>query len=562
MNRTIFDNFMSRYAIETGNLKIFYSFLNGSGEILFNDLYTTGQHYSGSCLLADRYPGLSVGYGEGPASGVNGYGTFRYADLLRIGYQLSDENWTAFLDFEALNHCGSDEAELAVLMTNKENPTDNGFTLGLNKGNRLVFENYYGGGKVNKILFDEVADAAVVSLSKNNATFELTYHNFPQSTHNSISFELDNYTAGNTWYLGGLFNPTYGYTGLSGYFHEFLYFNAPIDKLTKNAFSKAFFVSGIEAAYITTGTQYIGLISSVNYNPTGLLGTGIIDYETSSVDISQKDGADISLCLLSGVTGYITGEIIEFITGAPTGINSEVFVPANDLYDYSKLLKYSKSNPVYFGAVTTGDIIEIYSFREPNPDINLNLPYDTLYGVFKPANNNASIYFNGLYQESGFDYTVTGTYTFASGFNNLDGTMYDIISGSRTRYEYHNTGLGSLYTINGVAATQDVYLNGQKLISGLNYSGVGTNLFLMDAANLGTGILQFVPRHEDLYQIKTGNIDLASFKFAMDQTWLNGQRLKHGESYIRTNYCTIRGTSDVYENGNVIYDNSDDFWGI
>lgn len=562
MNRTVLDEFMSRYLIDTGNLKIFYSFENGSGEILYNDLYSTSQHYNGDCLLAERYPGLSVGYGEGPASGVAGFGTFRYADLLRIGYQLTDENWTAFLDFEALNHCGSDQAELAVLLTNKETYNDDGFILGINKSNRLVFENYYNSDKVNKILFDEIADGGVVSLTKNNDSFELTYHNFPQTAHNSISFELDNYTAGSTWYLGGLFNTSYGYTGLSGYFNEFLYFNAPIDKLTKNAFSKAFFVSGVEDAYVTTGISYIGAITSVNYNPSGLLGTGIASYETSSVNIAQKEGADIPLCLLNGLTGFIIGETIEFITGAPTAINTDVYVPSNDLYDYEKLLKYSKSNPIYFGGIDAGDILEIYSFREPNPDINLDLSYDTLYGVFKPANNDSNIYFNGIYQESGFNYTVTGTYTFASGFNNLDGTMYDIISGARTRYEYHNTGLDYLYTITNVAATQDVYLNGQKLVSGINYSGVGTNLFLMDAGNLGTGVIQFAPCHEDIYQIKTGNVDLASFKFVIDQTWINGQRLKHGESYVRTNYCTTRGNCDVYEHGNVIYDNSDDFWGI
>lgn len=552
---------MERFGIETGDLKVYYSFDQGSGEILWNSLYTTGQHYSGSCLLADKYPGLSVGWGEGPASGVNGFGTFRYADLLRIGYQLTDTNWTTFLDFEALNHCGNEAAELAVIMTNKDSITDNGFLLGLNKSNRLVFENWYGAQKTNQILFDEVADGSVVSLSKANNTFELTYHNYPQSEHNSISFELEDYTAQNNWYLGGIFNPSYGYTGLSGYFNEFLYFDSAIDKATKNSFSKAFFVTGIVDAYISGQTQYIGLISSVTYDPSGYLGTGITSYDTSPIAIPQKVGADIDLCGSDAVTGYLIGETIQYVTGAPTAIAVNVVVPGSDLYDYSKLLTYSKSNLVYNNGITSGEILEIYSFREPISDINLSLNYDVLYSLFKPTDTRSNIYFNGLYQESGYDYSVVGNYLSASGFNSTDGSVYDIITGTKTRLEYHNTGAGT-YHIAADAVSNDIYLNGQKLVSGMNYTGNSSSLFLLDTLNLATGILQFVPRHSDVYQIKTGNGYLPSFKYVVEQAWLNGQRIQNKQDYIRTNYCSIRGGNDTNEYGNVIYSDNDNFWDL
>ena len=173
----------------------------------------------------------------------------------------------------------------------------------------------------------------------------------------------------------------------------------------------------------------------------------------------------------------------------------------------------------------------------------------------------SNIYFNGLYQESGYDFTTNGTFITASGFNSVDGSLYDLISGERTRYEYHYSGSGT-YMIGGVAATQDVYLNGQKLVSGMNYSGVGTNLFLLNVEDLATGILQFVPRHEDIYTIKTGNVDLGSFKYVVEQAWLNGQRLKNEESYIRTNSCTIRGENSLREYGRQIYSNTDNFWDL
>ena len=76
---------------------------------------------------------------------------------------------------------------------------------------------------------------------------------------NSISFDLADYSPQNNWYLGGLFNPAQGYTGLSGFFNEFLYFNAPIAKSSKDGFSKAFFVTGVLDEYITTGYQSISL---------------------------------------------------------------------------------------------------------------------------------------------------------------------------------------------------------------------------------------------------------------------------------------------------------------
>lgn len=560
MNRLVLDNFMERYGIATGDLKVYYSFDNGSGEVLWNSLYTTGEHYSDACLLAARYPGLSVGVSETPSSGVAGFGTFSYTDLLRIGYQLTDTNWTTFLDFEALNHCSNQEAELTVLMSNKTAVTDNGFVLGLNKSNRLVFENWQNSVKTNHILFDEVADGGVVSLSKEASTFELTYHNFPQSEHNSISFELPDYNPQNNWYLGGIYDPIYGYNGLSGYFNEFLYFNSAIDKPTKDLFSKAFFVTGIVAAYTSGQTQYIGSISSITYDPSGYLGTGITNYTTSAIAIPQKVGVDIDLCALDAVTGYLIGETIQYVTGAPTPITNTIVIPSSDLYDYNKLLTYSKSNLVYDQGITSGDVLELYTFREPKSDINLTLPYDTLYGLFYPSNVNSNIYFNGIYQESGAGYQITGNYLSASGFTSVDGTLYDLITGVKQTYAYHNTGAGT-YHIGGFdVGLNDVYLNGQKLVSGLAYSGAGTDLFLFDTANLGTGSIQFVPRHSDIYQIKTGNTDLSSFKYVMEQAWLNGQRIKNNESYIRTNSCTIRGGNDTFEYGNVIYNNDDNFW--
>ena len=562
MNRVVLDNFMERYGIATGDLKIYYSFDNGSGEVLWNNVYTTGEHYLESCLLAARYPGLSVGLSEGPSSGVVGFGTFSYTDLLRIGYQLSDTNWTTFLDFEPLNHCGNEQAELSVLMTNKTAVTDDGFILGLNKSNRLVFENWYGAQKTNQILFDEIADGAVISLTKDTNTFELTYHNHPQSEHNSISFELDNYNAQNNWYLGGIYTPIYGYNGLSGYFNEFLYFNSVIDKPTKDLFSKAFFVTGIVDATTSGQTQYIGAISSVTYDPSGFLGTGITNYTTSAIAIPQKVGADIDLCSLDAVTGYLIGETIQYVTGAPIPITNTIVVPARDLYDYDKLLTYSKSNLVYDQGITSDDVLELYTFREPRTDINLTLPYDVLYGLFSPSNTNSNIYFNGLYQQSGSDYSITGNYIYASGFTSVDGTLYDLITGVKQSYAYHNTG-GGTYHIGGFdVSLNDIYLNGQKLVSGLAYSGAGTDLFLYDTANLATGSIQFVPRHTEIYQIKTGNTDLSSFKYVVEQAWLNGQRIKNNESYIRTNSCTIRGGNDTNEYGNVIYGNDDNFWNL
>lgn len=552
---------MERSSIDDSSLKIHYSFGSGSGEILWNDLYAVEEHFSGSCLLANKYPGLSVGYSESPVSGANGVSVFSYTDLLRVGYQLSGASWTVFLDFEALNHCDNNSAELAVLLANKDAVTDNGFLLGLNKSNRLVFENWYSSAKTNQILFDEIADGAVVSLAKNENNFELTYHNYPQSTHNLISFEVGNSSAQNNWYLGGIFTPSYGYNGLSGYFNEFLYFDEALNQVSKNSFSKAFFVTGFVDAYIVNGSGYSTPVIQAIYNTGGIVGVGVTDYETAALLVPQKVGSDIALCQTNEITGYLIGDTIDFVTGDAILVATETLIPAQDSYDYAKLLAYSKSNIVYDGGIDSDDVFEIYAYREPVADINLDLDFDPLFQVFRNENIGSNIYLNGAYQESGIDYSASDLFVSAPGFNGADGSLYDIISGAKSRFEYYNSGSGTLH-IGGVDAEKDVYLNGQKLISGMNYTGAGTDLFLLNIENLATGILQFAPRRDDIYQIKTGNVDLSDYKFAMAQVWLNGQRLKETESFVQTNSCSIRLTNDVYRFTNVIYDNNDDFWDI
>lgn len=89
--------------LETGNLLAFYSFDNPSGKVVFNQLYSSGDHFitgDSSKIDVDLYPAISVGSTSNPTSSTPaGSGYFDYTDRLQVGTGINVEDWCVFFNF-------------------------------------------------------------------------------------------------------------------------------------------------------------------------------------------------------------------------------------------------------------------------------------------------------------------------------------------------------------------------------------------------------------------------------------------------------------------------------
>ena len=134
MKKTILDSYISRLDIEPESLKAFYSFDSGSGNYIFNNLYTvTGQLLSG-IPIGDKYIGVLVGKtksGFNPSS--SGSGIFSYQESVRVGNDVDFSDWTFFINYSASNFANIGSSLGTVLVSTCLNSgLASGFLFGIN----------------------------------------------------------------------------------------------------------------------------------------------------------------------------------------------------------------------------------------------------------------------------------------------------------------------------------------------------------------------------------------------------------------------------------------------
>ena len=334
MKTNILNHFLEKEGIKSGFLKVFYSFASGEGDVVWNNLYTKEEHYCNSHLLADMYPGLSIGHTDTPSTSIAGSGYFTSNDMLRVGSGVSYNDWTVFLDFGdescSVNKTAPNAPE--VLVSSMGSPTaTSGFCVGINDANKLFLEYNNLGENVKYTLDEELSNYSVVSLSYSDFLneFDLSYHDFPNGVNKNIAFEAANYTHSDVWHLGGMNNPSSFYTGYSGFMDDFLFLNKSINTLSRNNISEAFFVDQVIPASTTITSGYQKLPSSVIINPTGVISTtAITGYDClPAVTVEQKVGSAIDLYQLKGVTGELTGTTVEFKSTGSGWMPIAVFNP-------------------------------------------------------------------------------------------------------------------------------------------------------------------------------------------------------------------------------------------
>jgi len=151
-----------------------------------------------------------------------------------------------------------------------------------------------------------------------------------------------------------------------------------------------------------------------------------------------------------------------------------------------------------------------------------------------------------------------------------DSIIYDYASGDQllSGYEEPATGRGTVHINSEDYFYKDIYLNGKKLIEGLNYlrDWGGQTTTILKTTFTETGQLLFSPRVNGntptgvfYFNAKTGvavNHVSADFNIVSEQVWLNGLRQTENDDYMLvskmgnlTNTNFISGFSEaIYEN--------------
>lgn len=151
---------------------------------------------------------------------------------------------------------------------------------------------------------------------------------------------------------------------------------------------------------------------------------------------------------------------------------------------------------------------------------------------------------SAVYSGSGFsfnDYLVE----FTGSFDIENTGIYDFISGQQVATSYTGSA-GTISLTDAKYFNKDVYLDGKKLISGIEWSGTASAIEI-DASSSESGTYFFLPLHSEAYTYLSGNritgaaaqFINSNTKLINEQVWLDGLRQKEGVDYTKTSTYSI-----------------------
>lgn len=593
MNETIKSGFLDEIFCRRDSVIVDYDFRNPSfaqiidsssetGYVFFNSQTGSGYQYSGSKIYDTGCPALSY-TDAGTVSPSIVSGQFNSLNKFKILGNTLSEDWTAFIVFQHLE-TGLYNKSKVLFSSQDHDYSSSGFVVGINGCNRVFCEhNIPSSGKRIYTLNTELDNKNLVSVSKVNATLSIGLHQFNNDLNKLTSnenFNLIGYSPSQGMYLGGLGLSGIDYKNFSGYVDSFMLFNVGLGFPERSTFASAFYSSSFETGkYITTTSSFVAV--------TGIellsvpIATGVTGYVEVLVGTETVNGGTINKYGYSGVTGLIYDTLSVELTGVVSG-ESEVmtFSPASGVADYGYSLGFANSK-IVLNSNFDSSYKEVYSFSGVNDDdLNLLPLFDNAslrYLIFNTGSGEfVNFYVNGLAEPNVAqltntmtgDFIVSGNFIDSNAFyDQNDYAFYDIVlgSGSVTGLSSSDITNGSKSLTSSYVNGRDLYLNGNKLISGIDYSGVGSDI-VINTTNLIDGDILVLPRHNMNFSRYTGyndnNFD-TSIKLFDEQIWVNGLRQVKNLDYIKVADFSLKYSSfslDPYPD--FIYNNNTGFFNV
>jgi hypothetical protein len=593
MNEIVKSGFLDTIFCKRDSITVDYDFRNPSftgivdstsktGYVFFNSQTGAQYQYSGSKIYDTGCPALSYSesarVSEGLVSGqFNGFNKFRI-----LGNTTSDD-WTAFIVFKHSETGASDKSK--VLFSTKDyDYSISGFAVGINGCNRIFCEHDTpSSGKRIYTLNEELDNKNVLSVSKVNAVLSIGIHQFDDKMNkesSNVKYNMENYLPSNKMYIGGLGASGINYRNYSGTIDSFMLFNVGLGFPERNTFAKSFYCSSYDTGgYYTTTTSFVS-VTGIELRSV-IIATGVTGYVEVLAGTEIVDGGVVNKYAYSGVTGLIYDTLAVELTGVTNGQSDILsFSPPSGIYDYNYSIPFANSK-VVLNANFDSSYKEVYSFSGVNnDDLNLLPSFDNAslkYAVLETGDGEfINFYLNGVAQPNlqaltgtmTGDFIVSGNAIDSDGFFDADDSaMYDIIlgSGSITGLTIADVSAGSKALSGSFVNNRDVYLNGNKLISGIDYSGVGQTV-VINTTNLIDGDLMLLPKHNMNFSRYTGYNDNnfnSSLNLFDEQIWVNGLRQIRGLDYLKVADFSLKYSSFSLEPlPDIIYNNDTRFFNV
>ena len=184
------------------------------------------------------------------------------------------------------------------------------------------------------------------------------------------------------------------------------------------------------------------------------------------------------------------------------------------------------------------------------------------------ANGLAQPYVEQLTSAMTGDFVVSGNAIDGDGFFDIsDFPIYDIISGtsSITGITTGDVSVGIKALASSYVGNRDLYLNGNKLVSGINYLSSGSSI-VITTSDLVDGDLMLLPKHNQNLNRYTGyndnNFD-TSIKLMDEQVWVNGLRQIKLLDYEKVaNFSLKYSTFSLEPLSDIIYNNDTGFFNV
>lgn len=466
--------------LDSGNFRVFYDFSAAShSSTRINSIPLANSGYSGTAgLIASQ----------------NGSGLFSsVSNRIKIS-NVSQNDFSSDYSFlfkfrPAVNQDG-------ILFSSLTGSAfKSGFNIGVNQSNYLYFHYYDNQGPVYLTYQKPLPETAIVgvNISQNNIGLNCYNSNTKQLESKDFFIDSQYLLFSDQWHLGSSVLSGQPANPFSGFYGGFLAFN---QSLSKNTMTRL--VSGFYA--------YPGVNPAVSGQ---LVSSGIIGYGQSGIN-SVLTGFGVSYSGFKSGNCSVTYPVfnISNLSGASSSGLFPIYGPITGNYEITPastgiLIDYNRFNELGYDSVTyqwrelSGFSTEIYSATGLSyTNYNKFGIFDIVAGDFSSdsfyPSGNCNVYLNGIGQyESGFQ--VTGQF-FNSGKsgiadfyveNQYFNFKEDVFSSDTLIYDSNlqqNRPIinlsGSTIIPNIPAGFTNLYLNGQKLVSGEDYSASGTSFVL------------------------------------------------------------------------------------
>jgi hypothetical protein len=592
MNIKFITGYLSENQRNTGSLEIFYDFSGISGFFVPNRFYQNEVQFSkiggGFQVNKEYYPGIFIScYQE---TGFTGSGIFEGINTLKAFNNLSGDNISLFYNFGKLN-CNKDfsinsksivtpTGKIQVLSyiesKNQSNPFE--IILGLNDAYKLTleFSGKMSGSQEEKYKstnYSELAFENAATIRINNKNLEFTYFDIIENeiSNNIINLTGSYFSQEKNIYIGNMPTGKYrnGYTGFLGVVDDFIGFNEYFDLNISAGISKIFIKTG-EDTLITdiTGVSY-NIIQSGFLNPTGILGTGITGYQIvpSEEVINASCGESCVVYVKSGITGIITGEKIEYVIVGQENYAVTQQKTKYNLYDQDYASKFTKNYIVFTPKLDSQDIFNINLYKDVNAIVDYpNYSYlDKIYIADNDLEEkNVLIFFNGVNIASN-EYQISASEDRFK-ISKYDRDQNDLILYTLSSANNFNDKIyfaNEKLALTGINSNNfNLFFNGQKLISGYNYTGY------ISGANLAVGFINTYFDNLDKIYVKEDNYIISitgsniktynpNLNYNNEKIWLNGIYQNKNENYILTSCINemMRPSGDIESKNEAIFNN-------